>query len=253
MPDGHGFPDAGFVVERGLFDSEEVALLQRVTAAELGGIDEGWARRDASGRPTQLSVRNELGDDLFSAVARSPRVVGRMTQLLGGEVYHWHHKLMVKAGGGGGAWEWHQDYGYWYEDGCLRPLLASCVVAISSHTRENGCLEVLAGSHGLGRLDHGRRGDQTAANPDRVEAARARFEHRYVELEPGDALLFHCNLLHRSGANRTDAPRLSLICCYNAARNDPYVLGRHPAYSPLATVEDGALVAVGRTQLGERV
>ena len=32
-----------------------------------------------------------------------------------------------------------------------------------------------------------------------------------------------------------------LICCYNAARNDPYKGHHHPGYTPLAKVEDGAL------------
>ena len=36
--------------------------------------------------------------------------------MLGDEVYHFHHKMMVKEPRVGGAWEWHQDYGYWYSN-----------------------------------------------------------------------------------------------------------------------------------------
>jgi len=44
----------------------------------------------------------------------------------------------------------------------------------------------------------------------------------YVEIEPGDALLFHSNLLHRSEANLSDKPRWSIISCYSAQSNLAY-------------------------------
>jgi hypothetical protein len=75
----------------------------------------------------------------------------------------------------------------------------------------------------------------------RVEVALQRHELVYIEAQPGDALFFHCNLLHRSDQNRSDKPRWSLICCYNAARNSPYHETRHPAYSKLAKVGDDAI------------
>ena len=69
-----------------------------------------------------------------------------------------------------------------------------------------------------------------------------------VEMEPGDALFFHCNLLHRSDQNRSDAPRWSMICCYNAARNDPYKDSRHLRYAPLEKWEDERVREIGRRQ-----
>ena len=60
-----------------------------------------------------------------------------------------------------------------------------------------------------------------------------RLELVYCELEPGDAVFFHCNTLHRSDANTSEHPRWSLICCYNTRHNDPYLEGKHPGYHPL--------------------
>ena len=91
----------------------------------------------------------------------------------------------------------------------------------------------------MGRIDHGKAGTQTAADLERVEAALQRMELIYCELEPGDALFFHGNLLHRSDQNRSEMPRWSLICCYNTRHNDPYVShGRHPNYHPLTILPD---------------
>lgn len=236
----------GFILVKQLFDAEEIGLLARYARAD-GQLEAGaYGRRDATGQPVRLALWNTPGDDLYGLFSRSARIVRRMEQLLGGEVYHWHAKMILKEPRVGGAWEWHQDYGYWYHNGCLAPLLASCWIAIDPATRENGCLQVLKGTHHLGRIDHGQTGDQTGADLERVAAAEERFERHYVEAEPGDAFFFHCNLLHRSDQNRSENPRWSLICCYNAARNDPYKESRHPRYTPLEAVGDDAIHAWAR-------
>ncbi len=36
----------------------------------------------------------------------------------------------------GGAWEWHQDFGYWYNYGCLAPEMMSIYVALDKSTKE---------------------------------------------------------------------------------------------------------------------
>lgn len=166
-------------------------------------------------------------------------------RVLRGEVYHYHHKMIIKEPRDGGAWEWHQDYGYWYENGCLFPDLASCLIAVDRATRRNGCLQVLKGSHKMGRINHVAIGDQTGADPERVAAALARLELVYCELEPGSAIFFHCNTLHRSDQNRSPDPRWALICCYNTAQNDPYKDSRHPHYQRLEKCKDSEIKQIG--------
>lgn len=236
----------GFFVTRALLSADEVELLGRIARADTGLRDGASVRDDGQGRAVSLRVRNELCDDMYSTISRSRRIVTVMEQLLGGEVYHYHHKLIFKDQQTGGAWVWHQDYGYWYDYACLAPLLASCLIAIDPATRANGCLQVLSGSHRMGRIDHGRIGDQTGADRERVAAIQERLETVPVELDAGDALFFHCNLLHRSDANTTPDPRWTLICCYNAARNNPYREIRHPQYTPLEIVDDSLVLDAGQ-------
>ena len=122
------------------------------------------------------------------------------------------------------------------------------MIAVDRATPANGCLQVLAGSHRMGRLNHGPVGDQTGADPERVRVALERLERVWVEMDPGDALFFHCNTLHRSDQNRSDQPRWAFICCYNTRRNDPYKESRHPRYSYLEKLPDAAIKEVGRRQ-----
>jgi ectoine hydroxylase-related dioxygenase (phytanoyl-CoA dioxygenase family) len=243
------FDEQGYIIVPGLFDAEEVDLLGKIARADKQLADNATDRTDREGAITRLSLRNELGNDIYSAIVRSPRVAGTMEGLLRDEVYHYHHKVMLKEPRVGGAWEWHQDYGYWYNFGCLFPTMASCYVAIDRATRENGCLQVIAGSQRMGRVDHGKSGGQTGADMERVEAALQRMPLVYVEMEPGSALFFHGNLLHRSDKNTSENPRWSLICCYNTKHNDPYKPGRHPGYQPLERWPDSRVKQLGREQL----
>lgn len=229
------FRDDGYVFVRKLFDDAEMEGLLASAKTDQRLVAEAYSRKDAEGAETRLALNNELAEEsLYAAIARSERVAGTMETLLADEVYHYHHKMMLKEPRVGGAWEWHQDYGYWYRFGCLYPDMGSCLIAVDRATRANGCLQVLRGSHGIGRIDHVPIGQQVGADPERVGAAKERHELVYCEMEPGDALFFHANLLHRSEKNTSDDPRWSLICCYNTRHNDPIVTGgRHPNYSPL--------------------
>ena len=183
--------------------------------------------------------------------ARCESVVNSAEKLLDGEVYHYHSKMIMKDAKVGGAWAWHQDYGYWYQNGVLFPLLTSAYIAVDPATRENGCLQVLKGSHLMGRIEHVLTGDQAGADLERVHEAEKRLELVHVEMDPGDVLFFDANLLHRSDQNRSDNPRWSMICCYNAARNDPYKEAHHPRYTPLHKVPDSAIREAGMRRFAD--
>ena len=166
--------------------------------------------------------------------------------LLGGEVYHYHSKITAKEPFEGGAWEWHQDYGYWYNNGCLFPHMATAMIALDKCTKENGCLQILAGSNQIGRIDHALlESGQVGVDLKRVEEAKKHLKLVYCEIEPGDVLFFHCNTLHRSDKNKSDQRRWTLLCCYNAARNNPFLEHHHPRYTPLKKVPDEEIKKAG--------
>jgi hypothetical protein len=235
----------GYVLVNGLFDAEETDLLRRAAKEDHELDRRSFGRADGEGGTVRLSLWNHPGDGVYGMFARCERVVRSAEKLLGGEVYHYHSKMVMKDAKVGGAWAWHQDYGYWYQNGVLEPLLTSVFIAVDPCTRENGCLQVIRGSHRCGRIDHVLTGDQAGADRERVTELLKRMPLDYVEMGPGAALFFHPNLLHRSDRNRSDNPRWAMICCYNAACNDPYKESHHPRYTPLAVVSDAAIKAVG--------
>jgi len=236
----------GFLIVRNLFTPEETRLLGE-TARHDNAMDKASSTMDdGQGNDVRLALWNHPGDGVYGMFARCNRVVDSVEQLLGGEVYHYHSKMILKDARVGGAWAWHQDYGYWYQNGVLFPDLCSVMIAVDPATVQNGCLQVLTGSHKLGRVNHVLSGDQAGADLERVAEAKKRLELVHVTLDPGDTLFFHANLLHCSAANNSDQARWALICCYNAAANDPYKDSHHPRYTKLHKVDDARVLEVGR-------
>ena len=144
MPQGPLSPDQiaqfqrdGYLIVKGLLDAEETALLGQAAREDDALMQSAMDIQDTKGRTTALSLWNHPGADIYGMIARSHKVVDRMEQLLGGEVYHYHSKMSAKQPRVGGAWEWHQDYGYWYQNGCLSPDMASVMIAVDRCTKEN--------------------------------------------------------------------------------------------------------------------
>jgi len=241
----------GYVLIKGMLDPEETTLLARAAREDRVMDQKSFGKGDGEGGTIRLSLWNHPTDTIYGMIARSESVVGTAEKLLDDEVYHYHSKMIMKDAKIGGAWAWHQDYGYWYQNGVLFPHLTSAFIAVDRATKENGCLQVIRGSHHLGRIEHTLTGDQAGADQTRVDEVLKRLELVYVEMDPGDALFFHANLLHRSDQNHSDNPRWSMICCYNAKSNDPYMEAHHPRYTPLKKVPDSEIRLAGERRFSD--
>lgn len=241
----------GYVLIRDMLDKSEIELLGAAARQDRTLDQHSYGKADGEGGTVRLSLWNHPTDTIYGMVARCESIVNSAEKLLEGEVYHYHSKMIMKDAKVGGAWAWHQDYGYWYQNGVLFPLLTSAYIAIDRANKENGCLQVIKGSHELGRIEHVLTGEQAGADMERVHEILKRLDLVYVEMEPGDMLFFHPNLLHRSDQNRSEHPRWSMICCYNAARNDPYKESHQPRYTPLSKVPDAEIRKAGLKRFGD--
>src|SRR5437868_4720588 len=233
----------GYVLVRNFCSELETDRLYKTAIEDDAMRKNALDLNDLSGKKTRLSLWFTPGNDVFGYLTRSEKMINSVTQLLDSDapVCHFHSKLMQKEPKVGGAWEWHQDYGYWYKNEFLFPdQMISIMIAITEANKANGCLQVIRGTHKMGRIEHGFSGEQVGASQHYVDLALKTMEHVYVELNAGDALFFHSNLLHRSEANTSDKPRWSLISCYNRASNMPYNEPSGSSTVPLEAVPDEA-------------
>jgi ectoine hydroxylase-related dioxygenase (phytanoyl-CoA dioxygenase family) len=123
------------------------------------------------------------------------------------------------------------------------------MVALTPANKQNGCLQVIKGSHKLGRINHGFAGEQVGADMVMVNNALKTMDLVYVEIEPGDALFFHSNILHRSEANLSDHPRWSIISFYASQSNLAYNENSTSWKTPIEIVPDNAITDWESTSL----
>ncbi|HMI01400.1 MAG TPA: phytanoyl-CoA dioxygenase family protein [Pedobacter sp.] len=249
------YQEDGYLILHGFFNEKEVSKLYHVAIEDDAISRHSIDLNDQSGKKTKLALWYTPGDDVYGLLTRSQRIALAVGYLMDGEspVCHYHSKLMQKEPKVGGAWEWHQDYGYWYKNEFLFPdQMISVMVAITEATKENGCLQVIKGSHKMGRVEHGSAGEQAGASQRYVDLALKTMELIYVELKPGDTLFFHANVLHRSEANLSDQSRWSLISAYNRQSNIPYNEKSASCLIPLSIVPDSALLSAGDAGLTEK-
>ena len=233
----------GFLVIKDFFSSAEIDLLYQ-TATDESVVDHAFDLNDQEGKKTKLTLWFTAGDDPFGLMSRCKRMIDSVQSLLGeGEVCHFHSKVMQKEPRVGGAWEWHQDYGYWYKNGFLFPeAMISVMVALTDANKANGCLQVLRGTHKMQRFEHHFAGEQQGADDTFVSEAAKISDLIYCELTAGDVLFFHPNVLHRSEANLSEYARWSVISAYNLSYNKPF-REKHPScITPVSVVPDESLL-----------
>jgi ectoine hydroxylase-related dioxygenase (phytanoyl-CoA dioxygenase family) len=239
------YHDQGYLVVEGFCTKPEIEKLYNTALNDSAMLNNALDLNDQSGKKTKLSLWFNPGSDVFGYLTRSEKMVNTVQQLLGNEaeVCHFHSKLMQKEPRVGGAWEWHQDYGYWYKNQFMFPeKLISVMIALTPANKENGCLQVIKESHKMGRINHGFAGEQLGADMQMVNNALKTMELVYSELNPGDALFFHSNLLHRSEANKSDQPRWSIISCYSLQSNLAYNETSTSWKIPVSVVPDNAIL-----------
>jgi hypothetical protein len=131
-------------------------------------------------------------------------VVPQITSdLLGEPAVLYKEKINYKLPGGAG-YSPHQDApAYLFVERHI-----SCMIPVDPSTRENGALEVVSGFHHEILLQD----EKGCIDPSVVD----QLDWQLVELNPGDVVWFHSKTPHRSGANRSVAPRRALYPTYNA-------------------------------------
>ena len=240
------FWEDGYIMLRGAFTPQEMAIL-REAIQRCGQMNERFVevqKKYHSGKypsfETIFVMDDVFGDNIFSKVTRRYQIIDTISYLFDDDAYVYHNKVTLKYPDMPG-FKFHQDYFYWYQMGCLLPHMATCFVAVDPATRDNGCLKLMRGTHRLGRIDHELYDgfSDSEVEPRRLAVIKERFEEDYMEMNPGDALIFHCNTLHGSDANSSDQSRLALLGCFNTRRNDPFDKSwSHPSYAPQKRVFD---------------
>jgi phytanoyl-CoA hydroxylase len=132
---------------------------------------------------------------------------------------------LVKPPKVSGEKPWHQDAAYFR--GSDPNLMFGVWIALDPATRENGCMQVIPGSHLRGSVPHVPAED---INLCTIRPDLLRLDERVaLPMDPGDVLIFHSLLHHYTAANRSDRRRRALQFHYHQIGLDWTPLEAHRA------------------------
>ena len=210
------FKDDGYLVIDDLFSRDEVEALR--AACDDPGIVKALASKGFAEKTVHLLSITTYHPVLMDLV-KDPRIVDRIRPLIGDDIQLEHSKLATKPPAKGkGEFRWHQDFAF---SPHTNSDLVAVMVMLDDATPENGCMQVVRGSHRWGLLDHMVDGYFTGVCQ---ESDRWGGDNLIVDITPraGGVSIHHCLTLHASDVNRTGRDRRGLVFQYRA--DDAYQL-----------------------------
>src|SRR4030095_10312906 len=148
----------------------------------------------------------------YHDVLWNPRFLIPASQLLGNQaVRFWHDQLFCKPAKKGGVVAWHQDYSYWTRTKPVAHL--TCWCGLDDSTKENGCLQYIAGSQRWGLLPKPvLAGDLQGIRDFLNDEQKKQFDHpMFAEVNAGESVFHNSLTLHGSGENKSDKPRRAFV------------------------------------------
>ncbi len=148
------FEEQGYLFFPGRFSPAEAGVLHSA-AEEVYAMQREEVWREASGVPRTAFAAHTY-HEAFRRLARHPRMLEPVMQLLDGPVYMHQFKVNAKAAFDGEVWQWHQDYGTWQRDDDMpEPRAMNIAVFLDEVSAANGPLLFIPGSHRTGVLPAG--------------------------------------------------------------------------------------------------
>jgi phytanoyl-CoA hydroxylase len=177
------------------------------------------ASHEAAGGQTVRRLLDAYGrDPVFARRATARGLRDWMRAYFGEDVLmsRAHHNcVMTKHPRYGSMTGWHRDIRYWSFE---REDLVSVWMALGEETIDNGALWFVPGSHVMA-FEAERFDAQKFFRIDRTDNAEIVRSAVSPPLAPGDAVFFHCNVLHSAGKNMSDGVKLSLVYTYHGRSN----------------------------------
>lgn len=230
------YEENGFILFPGLFSKEEVrSFLDWLEAIRRS--EELKTKEEFITEPDNDQLRTVFSPHLFSKVfdrlSRDNRILDKVRQILGGDVYIHHARVNIKRGLTGKSFPWHSDFETWHaEDGLPRMRCLTAWIMLTENNEFNGPLYLIPGSHrkfvscaGATPPEHFRNSlkKQEYGSPSMRAIKRLVDEGgmKGAYGPPGTLVLHEGNIMHGSPDNISPTPRTNIFFVYNSVDNVP--------------------------------
>ena len=246
------FDSEGYLFFPGLFRPDEIkVLLDEVPALYAERRPENV--REKTGDVVRINFAAHLYSAPFARLARHPRMVEPVKQLIGEDLYMHQFKINGKQAFDGDVWQWHQDYGTWKNDDQMpEPRAMNVAIFLDEVNEFNGPLMFIPGSHKLGVLDAAHDTSTTSyplwtINNEVIRKLVDRGGIVAPKGPPGSMILFHGCLVHASASNLSPWNRVSVYLSLCAVSNHIRRFKRpgyiaHRDFTPIQCLPDDCLL-----------
>ena len=207
----------GCIRVRGFLDAALLAQvrqnLQRYMRQIAPTIPAGDRTFEADGTTVRNLWRMEQHDAYFADLARRPEIVALVSKLVNGEPVLMGVETFNKPARVGSGVPPHQDNAYFCQS---PPDVLTIWMAMDAATEANGPIFYIKGSQ---HRMHAHRPSGVAGNSMGLAKMPPHTDTDVLRgvLEPGDALIHHCQTIHWSAPNKTDHPRCGLLMVFRGA------------------------------------
>lgn len=195
--------DDGYTIIENFLSADDLRAVRDSLAPYL---DRHTGRNNFEGSRTERVYTLVARGAIFERLAEEPRVLALLDRLLQ-PGYLLTASQAIRILPGETPQPIHAD-DVFYRIPRPRPAISvSTIVAVDAFTAENGGTEIIPGSHAWSEA--GIAGIYDGVDADAPALRALERQLRPVEMPAGAAIVFLGTLLHRGGANRTQAPRLA--------------------------------------------
>lgn len=205
----------GFIRIRKFLSADELAQLKmeigRYAREVLPGLPESDRVLEADGKSVRNLWRMEKHDRFFDEFSKREGIVSTVGPLVHGKPVLVGAETFNKPAKIGSAVPAHQDNAYFCQS---PPDVLTVWIAVDPVTLENGPIYYVKGTHQKGMLPHKPSG-VTGNSMGLTDMPQVNESDRFRGiLDPGDALIHHCQTIHYSEPNKSDHPRCGFLLVY---------------------------------------
>ena len=202
-------------IMRGEAEVDYERMLMQLDSESGAYDDAGVASKGHKGATLNYRKIEQLEfDPLFLEYLQKPIFREICARVYGGhtDISSFRAMFMNKPAKRGTLLPWHQDRWSHLD----RDPLITVWTALDPATKENGCVQIIRGSHAWGVINPGH--GSGFLSPEQAEMYAPKEDAIYCELEPGEVVLLHNWLLHSSDKNCSAVSRRAFSVCYMDAR-----------------------------------
>ena len=226
----------GFIIIPEVFSEKEIKKFAKELKV-LEANEKLRKKEEFISEPDSNKIRTIFNQHLFSKIykklSRDPRILNKVMQILGSDVYIHHGRINVKRAYRGKSFPWHSDFETWHsEDGLANCRCLSAWLMLTDNTQFNGPLYLIKQSHkkfvsceGITPKDNYKKSlkKQEYGVPSINAIKKLSKNDKLVSAigKAGTLVLHDGNILHGSSDNISPDDRTNIFFVYNSVKNTP--------------------------------